>query len=344
MKINFSKNNTHQKNEKRYSKYGPAKRYIAKWQWYAVVLILISPLLFISYRIISSSIDKTFPGFVDFDTVKIISNEDCYISNMDIEIGTRVKKGELIVSCSSKELYEKLLYLKKELKFLTKQNSLTAHNNNNIYKKFIQQSKEYLKVTDNFKNTTSNLRQRGLGTIYQVHGAVMDDFNILMTKELLQYNRFYYETEMTRLGEQILEKKSEIASAEQQIKAFRIKTPVSGEVVKINAYVGQNIPKNTVVAYIADYKTIYVKAYMPPDVLNDDGPLQSRKVEIFFGRHSSDFKCSGTVIGTPYASNSDSKIIQDQEKSTMLYIRIDDEVPERFYSLNYPVKVKIKNG
>lgn len=345
MNISFGKKVNTSNIRNRYSKYGPAKRHIAKWQWYVVVLILISPLLFIFYKIISANLDDSFRGFVYFNTIAITAPDDGYIVNDKMHIGSKVKKGQEIIILNSQILRDRLSYLEKRLIFLELRNKDTITQNNSVYKQFIKNANTYLKAMNQFLALNTYLRARGLGTIYNVHSAVMDDFNILMSKEMLKYNRFYYQSEVTRLGYEIINTEKEIATIKERLNEFDVKSPVNGEIVKLNGFKGEYIPKDKEVALIADYDNMYIRAYMPPEILNDGSLLEGRKVDIFFGqRFYHSFVRTGTIIGVPSTTEAQTKVIQPEEKNTILYIKVHKPIPQNYYTLGYPVKVRLQNA
>ena len=93
MKISFSNSEKVNKNDYKTS-YGPTKRRIARWQWYMVVILLISPLLYLSYRIIYVQVDKSFRGVVSLKKYGISAPENGYIKKINVQLGSKVKKGQ----------------------------------------------------------------------------------------------------------------------------------------------------------------------------------------------------------------------------------------------------------
>ena len=341
MKIKFNQDNKPTQDEKE-SKRAIARRHIAKWQWFLIVLIIISPLLFICYRIVTTQMDKTFDGSVFFDSAGISAPGNCYIKKINGRIGTEVKKGDTIIVFDSESVRVKLKHLKQRLKFLKKRKKFIEYSHALSLKEILAMTNNFLSDTSNFKEKQQALREKGLGTIYNVQGATMEKFTVLMSKLNIFYNKHYYDFEITELGDDILATEEEIANMNQKIAEFAIKSPVDGEIVKQKQYEGEFVHTGAEVLILANKSEPYVQAYMPPDLV-DDVTLLQRKVSICFGHNF--FKHNtfdGEIVGMPSFTEKYGGVLIPHNVDIVLVIRLFSKIPEKYFIYGYPVKVKLK--
>ena len=344
MKINFSKENKVVKNEYRGGSYGLAKRHIAKWQWYLIVIIIISPLLYISYMIVSSQMDKTFSGFVYYRHIGISSPADIFIKKMNVELGAEVKKGDILFELESNEITVRSNALRKKLKYLKEQkkNIVTSHS------AALQEMKvsidKYLRDVSGFKDFQSKLLERGLSTIYNVQNSLLSQFGVLTTKLNMYYNSFYYDVAITDIECNIIDLLEELAIESFKISMFSVKAPIDGEIIKVNYHQHQYVSKDKEILLIADPNRVQIRAFMPPSLI-DDGILLHRKVEVIFkmdvflGRSE---RFEGVIISSVAFTKKDPGILISREDTAVLIIKMIDKLPEKYSVYGFPVKLKLK--
>ena len=337
MRINYSGK------KETYSDYGTARRHISRWQWYLIVLILISPLLFIFYKIVAVTVDNTFSGVVYFKKYGISSPQNGYIKNMEVQVGSKVKKGDLLLTFESEIIRVQLKYLEKKLNTLKSRKKSIIENNNKAFESLLKQSEKYMHNTSYFGEKVKQLRKRGLDTIYNVHGAAMDTFVVLMSRKALQYNRYYYTIQIVNLEKDIVDTESQIAQIKQYLEQFMIKSPVDGEVIQQNIYQNEFVSQYENILLLTQNSAPYVKAFLPQKLISAK-PLIGRKVDIYFSyKFFNKIKTEGIIIALPISTQEAQDFLSQVEIDTVVLIKVLGEIPENFDTYGFPVTLRFQD-
>jgi multidrug resistance efflux pump len=341
MKISFAnKNNNIQQNSR--PAYGPTRRHIVKWQWYLVILILISPILFIFYKIIVINTDNSFHGILVYKKYAISSPANGFVKKVDVMIGSTVKKGQQLLIFDSKIIRINLKYLEKKLKLLNTRKDFITSNNDKAFNSLLKLAEGYIASTADYNKTLTDLRAKRLGTIYQVQGASMNMFTVAATKEGLEYNRYYYYVEIVNIEKEIVETENQIGQIKLQLDGFSITSPIDGEVLNQDVYENEFVGAFKPILLLSSHATPYVKAFIPPKLISGK-PLRGREVEILFNiNFFNNIKSEGVIVSMPsMTQTSDNDLVPD-ERLVFALVRVKGEIPENFRSHGYPVTLKLK--
>ncbi len=341
MKISFSnKNNNIQQNNR--PGYGPVKRHIVKWQWYLVVFILISPILFIFYKIIVINIDDSFHGIVVFQKYTISSPAEGFVKKINVMVGSTVKKGQQLLQFDSKIIRVRLKYLEKKLDLLNTRKDFITSNNKKAFDSLLKLADGYISSTSNYNKHVTDLREKRLGTIYEVQGAAMNMFTVSASKEGLEYNRYYYFIEIVNIEKEIVDIESQIAQIKVQLEGFLITSPVEGEILSQNIFENEFVPAFKPILMLSCNATPYVKAFIPRKLISEK-PLRGREVEISFNaKYFNIVKAEGAIVSMPSMTKTSEDELIPEERDVFALVKVKGEIPENFSTYGYPVTLKLK--
>ncbi|MCL9783268.1 hypothetical protein M9194_17705 [Vibrio sp. S4M6] len=98
--------------------YGQAKRTGYRLRWFLLLAAILAPALLTIYWLLRPQIFTIAPGIVTYQPINIVAPESSTISEMYVQVGDTVKKGQPLFLLQNKLLEEQINYLETEIKSL----------------------------------------------------------------------------------------------------------------------------------------------------------------------------------------------------------------------------------
>ena len=106
-------------------RYAPGKRHVSKVSWYILIGLLITPFVYLGYRIFIDTFIRFGSAYVEFDEKIVRATNDGFVKDVFIKDNDNVKKNQLIFELYNRNMENDLNYWDNELdKLKTKKENL----------------------------------------------------------------------------------------------------------------------------------------------------------------------------------------------------------------------------
>jgi multidrug resistance efflux pump len=325
------------------AKYAPAKRHTAKWQWYLLVLIIISPIFYFGYKFFSDSFIPKADGHVTFDKLELKSPANLYIKKIYIKQGEKVKKNQLLVLLDDPESMEEVKYLNNEIEFLNNKKSSTKNPELKHLLEMKSEAQNYLEEIKKNYGHLLKLRKKGLSTFLELQEA-RTDLNEArvqvyeMDKKIAESNH-NYELKIEELYDAKIRKlKAEIEKVKHKHDVCNIRTPQDGTVLELNVDEKEYATMDKELLVIATDKNMHIRAYLPSKFLSK-GIQEGTKVTLTFPdnieRSGIIYKIKKKAELNPNANS----VIKKEKNRVVILIKIVGDFPVKYKISGLPVEV-----
>ena len=106
--------------------YAPAKRQVSQWRWYAILIVVASPLLFFAARGMYGIAVVSAPGNVSLDRYEIRAAASGYVQAVNFAVGDLISAGDEVIALEDSRLTENRLRYEHELASLVSNENLSS--------------------------------------------------------------------------------------------------------------------------------------------------------------------------------------------------------------------------
>jgi multidrug resistance efflux pump len=318
------------------------RKNIAKWQWYLVAAVIMSPLLIFIYSVASDYWFVSANGYIKINKYEIKAPEDSYIKSVNVSPGDLVNQGNILVELSApilslqkKELKEQLNQIKEIQKQLVNhQKSDLIKMLNDSVKYFERIRKEYVKFEEYLDKGIItlmefvNIQQAYFQAELQIHN-IQKMINQSDTDQLIDDESNFLKDIRGLTGQ--------ISLLDERISSLLLKAPKNGNIIEVFGNEGEFVTKGQTLMFLTDNSPPYIKAYLDPKYLYM--VEKGGEVQIAF---PDKFKMNGVIEYQPSFSQVDDTTVntfKDKESKIILMIRPEKKIPEKYLIYNSPVKV-----
>ncbi len=323
--------------------YAPSKRHLAKWQWYLLILIIISPFLFFLSKVLMDEFIANATGYISYDQITVRAPENGYVNKVLVGEGGAVKKDECIICLKSPLITKELNNLKVEREKLNKLISSTVNPEIEYFNSMKQTLSKHLLTTQKYVETMSGLREKKLSTIMDLQKARTDLKNIELEIEDINraiarsdlYHRFKLEEQYGGFIRDIDEK---IIRLETILNSLKILSPCNGFVAKIFTHQNEYVLKGKALMEITTKNNLRVIAYLNDKFVSGD-LRKGMKVKV---KLPGNFSLKGEIAQIPSFAEHQEKyanLIKSEKNKVLLIITLLDKLPEKYQIYGLPVKV-----
>lgn len=285
MKINFhlDKKNKPQSESGMRVAYGRVKRGGYRLRWYLILVIVISPLLFMIYYLLKKEVLVTAPGIVTSYPLTITVAQAAIVRFIPVNVGDEVEKGQSLMLLIDNALNKDVEFLQKELVALSNNN---IQSTDELYQKAIDSTKKSLAKVQQIQQKYDQLRKEGL--VSEVDYVVMVNVSNAIDSQLRNQEIAYINAKRDRaqlilagpVAKQYRElmKKLTVKLTKQEYLTF--KAPFSGRVLDLHVHEGQRVTDNAPLLTVAQNVTPDIIAFLKPKYL--DYSLKGTKAKIIF--------------------------------------------------------------
>jgi multidrug resistance efflux pump len=321
------------------------KKYISKWQWYIVIALVTSPILYVGWSLIS---DKWFidaHGSVVTEKYVIKAQEDGYIEESYLRSGVKLDKGSTAFIIRSPELMTEYNKISSQIEDIEKLKKDLQDNDIQSYEDLRKAAEEYVDRSREFYDKMVKYRKQELINIFQLQQAskIFHDASMELYKTDVEIEKnkaqFKLQVENTYLDDtQRLELRGSILK--ERIDDLSIKMQSGAVTNQVQVFNGEYVQKGDILATLSLTRKPFVRAYLdykyisyvhkgtPVTVKYDDGT-----------------KFDGTVTSKPvFAENDkrDSNTFSQTESKIVVIVDYTTKPPQKYSINNMPVTINFK--
>ncbi|WP_162064152.1 HlyD family secretion protein [Vibrio taketomensis] len=269
MKVNFhlDKKNKPQSENGMKVVYGQAKRGGYRIRWYLILLLVISPIIFMAYYLFQSKLLVTAPGIVTSYPITLTSTQAANVGQISTQVGTEVNTDESLLLLSDPALNAEITYLNQEIEKLK---GNVDDNTNALYQTMIAETKASLyRVTQIQKKYDEN-RRKGLvsDADYAAIINVSNGLNTQLSEQKIAYLDAQTERKQVNLAGPISQAQrslmQELVVKKVQQDNLTYLAPFTGRVLDIHVHEGQRVTDNYPLVTLARNITPEVTAFLNP--------------------------------------------------------------------------------
>ncbi|MGH8462188.1 MAG: HlyD family secretion protein [Stenotrophobium sp.] len=256
--------------------YAPAKRHLARWRWYAILLVVSSPLLYFAGRLLLSSVLVEAPAVVSQDQITVRASGQGYVDEVFVKPMEEVAAGAPLVRLSNPDLDRHLDQLRAELQALagvktggheTSISTVNLEDQLDIAKQQREQRSQHLGMVQQLYTqgaATDAELAAARGEVQQAETQVAQIY-----QQMTMLNRPAGQVAQQQLQAQVqarvLSLRAEIAGIEKQNESLLVTAPSAGRIVDLTLVKGDQLAVGGKVAMLApDNSELHVDAYVPP--------------------------------------------------------------------------------
>ena len=325
------------------AKYAPAKRHTAKWQWYLLVLIILTPVFYFAYKFLSYTFIPKAEGNITFEKIELKAPLNSYIKKIYVKQGEKVKKKQTLVLLDYPELSEDIIYLTKEIEFLQKKKESSENPELKHLQEFKVETENYLvELNQNYEHL-KKLRLKGLSTFLELQESRVDlnegRVQVYNIEKTISESNYKYDLKIEELYDAKIRKlNSELEKAKRILEGCTIKAPQNGIVVDVNVNNKEYVSVGKELLVLATDENMHVKAYLPSRFLSK-GIQEGIKVELKFPNN---FKKEGIIYKIKKQAElhpNISSVIKEEKNRVVILIRIIGNLPVKYKIFGLPVEV-----
>lgn len=325
--------------------YAPGKRHLSKIYWYLLLILILTPFVYLGTRIFIDTFLMSASGRIMFGEVTIRSPENAYIKKVFFRLGESFTKDQLLIELSNPLLTSQLHSLESEIEILKegKQKFLDDNTELNHLMEAKKLALSYLEDCRKYVNELNALRAKGLSTIvdteiarYDMNYAFQQDKAIDGNIARLYQNKAIQTEEYFNKNIRLAE--ARIGEIKTMIDMLNIRAPEAGDMVKLFVEDNEYVKEGQEVAKIVLRRDVYIIAYLDSKFLS--GKLKKgQEVRILF---PDGIKIKGVVSASPVFAESDpskSSMIQSDKNKIVVKVTPKEDIPPQYRISGLPVDV-----
>lgn len=324
----------------------PVTRNVAKWQWNGLVLILVSPLIFIGIKFFMSLWFVSASGVVTFETMQIKAPADGYIKNVFFEKSDSVKANTLLIKFHSPVINKRFQLLKQELTTLQHRKQQMSNQQQAILEQMKQQAKTNLNKNRTFYERFQKYQEKNIISEMQLKDAWNDVYKaleeLLDIKRRLKANQQAHQLEIEKqYNKRIRQIKIELAKLESLKRQFNIKVKQPATVKQVLIYPGEYVTQGQKLMNLVMHSPLRVRAYIAPKYAS----------QVYKGKKVTINLPNGTEIKARVSENpnligrkgNNQSLLKQQSNQIVFFVKPQRKMPDKFQTHGMPVKIDIGN-
>ena len=325
--------------------YAPGKRHLSKIYWYILLILILTPFVYLGIKIFTDTFLMSATGHISFGELTIRSPGSAYISKILIRQGEAFTKNQVIIELSNPQFTSQLKSLQNEIKVLTEQKQIFLSDNSEL-EHFIDARKaaeRYLGECQEYLDVMNKLRSQGKSTIMDSEKARYDLNEAIQNIKAIEGNMAKLNTTKKLKSEEYFDKsirdaETKIKQIDTSIDFLNIKAPESGNMAKLFVEKDEYVKDGQDIAKIVVKGSIYIIAYIESKFISEKLKT-GQNVRILF---PDGIKIKGTVSSSPVFAESDpskSSLIQSDKNKIVVKIIPEEEIPAQYKIAGLPVDI-----
>ncbi len=256
--------------------YAPAKRQAPKWRWYALVLIISTPLLFLLWRVGIALFLVNAPGVISLDKKSINSPFSAVVEKIHAKPGMKTDKGQLLMQLQDPHVTQRIYILEAELEALRSRpadaDSAEASNGSaRAASAKIRIAGENVRYHKEYRDTIQALLAQGAATRAEAaeaeakyRQALADLAEARTSLSILQVPEFSRQESAAQRSSRIAQIEAELKGLDEQSQSFSVLSPDEGRILDVFPTEGQYVAGGDALLLLGKPQSLYVMAYIQP--------------------------------------------------------------------------------
>ncbi|HBM17163.1 MAG TPA: hypothetical protein DD381_12595 [Lentisphaeria bacterium] len=325
--------------------YAPGKRHLSKVYWYLLLIMILSPFVYLGYKIFTDTFLMSANGHIMFGEVVLRSPSNAYVDQVLLTPGDSFEKGQSLMLLSSPQLLSELRTLDEEILTLEEKKKKLLSDDSELNHlliarteaaKYMESSKYYLKVWEDLKSkgqtSIANIEKAlyDLNTATQGYKALDREIAKLQTNKKLQSEEYF--------DKNIRATEAKIKILKTSLELLTIKAPEAGTLAKVVIHENEYVKDGQDIAIIVVNRNIYIIAYVESKFLSKKLKA-NQEVNILFPDGE---KIKGIVSATPIFAEMDpsrSNIVSSDKKKILIRVLPKENIPHKYKIACLPVDI-----
>lgn len=253
--------------------YGNAKRGGYRIRWYSILALVLSPLFVMLYLFFQEYILTIAPGIITSNPVILTAPQDGLVVEINAKEGGDVFENENVLYLEDKVLNEDISFLRNELQNVVK-SKVTTKNDFKSYLLAISNARlNLIKITKIKEKYDGYIKE---GKVSQVdYAAIIGMYSSaqnLMTNADIELRQAKINEHQLSLAGGIAQVirglNQELVTKLSQYNALNIRSPLDGNILEINAVVGQRVKKGDYLVTVSSKLEPFVIVYLEPKYID----------------------------------------------------------------------------
>lgn len=326
--------------------YGPAKRSVPKWRWYALVLVISTPLIFLLWRVGAAMFLVNAPGVISLEKVSINSPFPAVVEKIYASPGVRTAQGELLLRLEDPVVTQRIYVLKAELGALKSEAPVSSGSTmSGAGLATVRIAEENVGYQKGYRDSIQSLFKQGAATRAEVDAAEDRYRQALAALAEAKTSVLLLQKPDFSRQESAAQKKSRIAQIEAELKGleerkefFSVVSPHEGRILDVFASEGQSVGGGAPLVLLGRPQSLTIMAYLQPRHISYTG--EGEKVTV---RFPGSISVAGRVSAAPeIAARIPAELagVLGEGKQTLLVrVTLDEELASHLRVEGLPVSV-----
>ncbi len=254
--------------------YAPAKRQAPKLRWYALVLVISAPLLFLLWRIGIALFVVNAPGVISLDKKSVNSPFPAVVEKIHARPGMKVETGQLLMQLEDPAVTQRIYILRAELEALQSTASGAAQPADGPARAAaakIRIAEENVRYQKGHRDTIQALLAQGAATRaeaaeaedrYRQALAALAEARAALA--ILQVPDFSRQESAAQRSSRIAQIEAELTGLEERRLFFSVISPEEGRILDVFPTEGQHVGGGDALLLLGKPQALNVMAYMQP--------------------------------------------------------------------------------
>lgn len=247
--------------------YGPAKRVAFRGRWYALLILVLSPVAFFLWKISEDTILVQANGILTTNPIILSASQRGFVDDVSISPGDRITQGQILVTLDSPRLHVKSDVLQVSLAELLAAQEETRENVLSILAAqtaSLERAKsELLKIRESYqvlerKDLMTNVRQLQINTDRR-------DLNIQIVENQLAIENAKLSIHSGAIAAAIRDIRLKIALVKVQRDLMHVRAVDEGTINKVFVVAGEFVAEGDILAEVSNYHKPVVDVYLKPE-------------------------------------------------------------------------------
>lgn len=325
-------------------RYAPGKRHVSKISWYILIAFLLTPFVYLGYKIFTDTFLRTGSGYIEFDEKIIRATNDGFVKELHIKTNDSVKKDQLIVELYNRNMENELKYWESELEKLeTRKEKMLKDPQIEYLNKMKKDAEAHLAKVTEYRNIQDDLKKKGLSTNWYTNEANKDfsdaaqksgEIDRKIEEKVLERNLLLE----TYIDKGIRSAEIEIKKLKTSLDYLKIKAPDDGTVAEIYVSEGDFIGKGQTLAHIVTKNNLRIVIYLKARHFSEQ-IKKGQSVRIIMPDNT---KIPGIVSENPIIAQNDpntSSLVKNEKRMVVVRIIPTQDIPDSYKIYNLPIEV-----
>jgi len=251
--------------------YAPAKRVMARWRWYLILLLVSLPLIYLVGQILHGWLVVSAPGYVALRKVPVNSQGAGVLVDLAVRTGQAVPAGAVVATMDSVDLDRRKAVLTAEHE--ARQRAPGAPPGLALERSRVQRrlalAAEVVTFQRRHRDDVQFLFDQGAATRAelslaerQLHAALLDYENLHadLTRMQVEIDRAAMPDAEARVRAAVLQ--AELAALDRAREVLALKSPIAGRVLELLAEIGQSLAPGDPILVLGDASQPEIHAYL----------------------------------------------------------------------------------